>query len=357
MNERASEFNPSRFELARKRRGLTKSALARTSGLSIRSITAFERAEREPPVATLEHLAQVLRFPIAWFTNPVDLEEPPLEGSSFRAISTLTATLRDQALVTGSIAFDLSDWIERQFSLPEPDVPRYEGVDPETAADAVRVVWGIGVRPIRNMVHLLEAHGVRVFSLAQDTLDVDAYSVWRVDQPYVFLNTMKTGERSRMDAAHELGHLVLHWKGGAQGREEEKEAALFGSAFLMPTRSLLASAPRGGRLDQILDTKRTWGVAATALVYRMHEVGLLKDWQYRSLFIELSRLGYRSTEPNGIQSEMSQVLGKVFQRAREIGLTTQQIADELTITVEELSSLVFGLVLTSLPSGRTSGSL
>src|SRR3546814_6566541 len=53
----------------------------------------------------------------------------------------------------------------------------------------------------------------------EDTKNVDAFSCWRNGQPFVFLNTFKSAERSRFDAAHELAHLVLHRHGGPQGRE------------------------------------------------------------------------------------------------------------------------------------------
>ena len=351
MPEELVGFNPSRLTLARKRRGLSKSSLASAANLSVRSISAFERGEKEPSAATLENLATFLRFPVAWLTSPNDLEGPPREGTSFRGLSTLTATLRDKVRGAGAIAFALSDWLDARYELPSPDVPRYEGVDPETAADAIRRAWGLGVRPIRNMVHLLEAHGIKVFSLAEDSLAMDAYSVWRVDCPYVFLNTMKSGEHRRMDAAHELGHLVLHWRGGAQGREAESEASLFGASFLMPRASLTSLAPRGARLDRIIEAKSIWGVSVAALTYRMHKIGLLTDWQYRSLFIELSRLGYRTHEPDGIQGELSQVLSKVFGMLRDEGTSTQRVAEELNINIEELSSLVFGLVLIGLPGG------
>ena len=351
MPEVLGGFNPSRLALARTRRGLSKSSLASAANLSVRSISAFERGEKEPSIATLERLATLLRFPVAWLTNPNDLDEPPREGSSFRGLSTLTATLRDKVRGAGAIAFALTDWLDARYELPPPDVPKYEGVDPETAADAIRRAWGLGVRPIRNMVHLLEAHGVRVFSLAEDSRTMDAYSVWRVDRPYVFLNTMKSGEHRRMDAAHELGHLVLHWRGGAQGREAESEASLFGASFLMPRDSLTSLAPRGARLDRIIEAKGIWGVSAAALTYRLHKVGRLTDWQYRSLFIELSRLGYRTNEPDGIPGELSWVLSEVFRMLRDDGTGIQRVADELNINTEELNSLVFGLVLIGLPGG------
>ena len=298
-----------------------------------------------PSRRTLPKIASVLRFPVDFFNGP-DLDEPPIDGSSFRALSTLTAKLRDRALASGALAMALSDWIHARFELPAPDIPKYQGVDPETAAMTVRSEWDLGERSVRNMIHLLEARGVRVFSLTEDTVEMDAFSFWRGDLPYVFLNTMKSGERSRMDAAHELGHLVLHWKGGAHGREAEREAELFGAAFLMPQGSLIAEAPRDGRLNQIIQAKRLWSVSAASLTVRMHRLGLLTDWQYRTLFIEINGKGYRTAEPDGIPSETSQALTKVFNILREEGMTMNQVARELRVHPEELYKSVFGLMLT-----------
>ncbi len=345
------DFNYGRLDVARRRRGLTKAALAQRADISTRSLTAYERGEKEPGALTIARLATALNFPVRFFAGD-DLDEPPLDGSSFRALSSLTARQRDQALGSASLALRLSDWIAARFNLPEPDLPRLRGVDPETAASAVRSAWGLGERPAPNMVHLLESHGVRVFSLAEECKEVDAFSFWRGPIPYIFLNTMKSAERSRMDAAHELGHLVLHWRGGPQGREQEKEAQAFGSAFLMPRGSVLANAPRGARLDQLVKAKRRWKVALVNLVYRMHSLGLLTDWQYRALFVEMGKKGYRKEEPRAIDRETSQVLGKVFRSLKDEGMPKKSIAQDLALPTEEINKIVFGLVLTPLTGDR-----
>ncbi len=338
-------FNPTRLDLARRRRGWSKQGLAEAVGVSPRMLTAYERGDAVPRDTTLNRLASALHFPPSFFEGP-DLEEPPVAASSFRALSRLTARTRDQALGAGAMALALSDWIEARFQLPEADVPRYERINAETAAIAVRSEWGLGARSVPHMIHLLEAHGVRVFSLVEETHDLDAFSFWRGGTPYVFLNTAKSGERSRMDAAHELGHLVLHWEGGVRGREVEREAHGFGSAFLMPQESVIAEAPRGGTLAQIASAKRNWKVSIANLTYRMHSVGMLSDWQYHTLFRQISSLGYRKNEPDGIPGETSRLLEKVFAALGREGVTMRRVAEDLGIFAEELHRHVFRLVLT-----------
>jgi hypothetical protein len=52
--------------------------------------------------------------------------------------------------------------------------------------------------------------------------------------------------------------------------------------------------------------------------------------------VQLSRLGYRSSEPNGIPRESSQLLTKVFRSVRNEGETPAKIAADIGIGVDEL---------------------
>ncbi len=90
----------------------------------------------------------------------------------------------------------------------------------------------------------------------------------------MFLNLQKTAEHGRFDAAHELGHLVLHRHGSPGGREAEREAHAFASAFLMPEASVIARAPRFATIDQLEKLKRIWGVSVAALNHRLHTIGM-----------------------------------------------------------------------------------
>jgi Zn-dependent peptidase ImmA (M78 family)/DNA-binding XRE family transcriptional regulator len=348
-------FNPTRLDLARRRRGLTKTELAQRAQLSTGVLRAYERGEKEPTTSTVHRLAETLSFPVSFFTAD-DLDEPSIDGVSFRALSSMTARQQAQAQSSAALAVELGEWIHSRFDLPKSDVPRLGNDEPEAAAEAVRVAWGLGQRRAPNMVHLLEAHGVRVFSLLEDCAEVDAFSFWRRGVPYVFLNANKTPEHSRMDAAHELGHLVMHHKGGPGGRQAEDEAQLFGAAFLMPKRSVLAEAPRGGTVMQIIKAKRRWNVSAMNLAYRMHKLGLLSDWQARTAFIQLTRMGYRKGEPNGISRETSQVLQKVFDALRAEGVSRAAVARELHLPLDEVNRATFGLVASAQRSGETDAS-
>lgn len=347
-------FNPSRLVLARKRRGLSQTSLARICDIGLRSLCYYESGAVEPPEETIELLAEKLEFPTAFFFGP-DIEEIARDSASFRSLSRMTASERDSALAAGSLAVALCRWIEVKFDLPTPSIPSLRGFDPETAAQALRQEWGLGERPIKNVVHLLEAHGVRVFSLPTDSSSVDAFSVWHRDTPFVFLNPMKSGERGRMDAGHEVGHLSLHQHEIPRSRQAELEADAFAGAFLMPSGDVLAHIPRGITLEKILQMKARWGVAAIALVHRLKTLRMITEWQYRTYCIELSKRGYRRGEKDGITRDSSQIFAKVFDALRSEGISRSAIARDLAITPAELDSLLVGLIIASVRNTKSEG--
>jgi Zn-dependent peptidase ImmA (M78 family)/DNA-binding XRE family transcriptional regulator len=344
-------FNPTRLAVARKRNGLTMTALAQKIGMSPRSVSAYEDGVQPSP-DVLERIAEVLGFPVAFFSGE-DLDMPETEAISFRALTKMSAIERDRARSQGALALLLNKWIEERFDLPPSALPDLsQETDPEAAAASLRQQWGLGEAPIRNTIHLLEAKGVRVYSLAVDSLNVDAYSYWNDETPMIFLNTRKSAERGRFDAAHELGHLLLHRHARTEdNRLAEDEANRFGSAFLMPRAGTLARAPRLVTVQNLISGKKHWIVSVAALNHRLHELGVTNPWQYRHMSAEIAKRGYRTEEPDPAPRESSQLLSKVLTALREDSLSQRDIAAKLNLRPSELEQLIFGLTMTSLDGG------
>jgi Zn-dependent peptidase ImmA (M78 family)/DNA-binding XRE family transcriptional regulator len=335
-------FNPQRLKLARARRMLTIKALAEAVDMTPKMISNYENGRNDIPTDTMDKISNALGYPSGFFEGD-DVEELDPDWVSFRSMKGMTASQRDAALGAGSIAVLFSDWLEGQFKLPNTCLFDLRELEPEAAARALREKWGLGEKAISNMIHLLESKGVRVYSLAENNKKVDAFSFWKNEKAFTFLNTFKSAERSRFDAAHELGHLVLHKHGGPRGREAEMEADRFASAFLMPQASVVANAPKFASIENLIQLKRLWSVSLAALVRRLKDLDLITEWQYRNLTIEMSKRGILRAEPEGIQRESSQILGKIFSALRGDGVTKSCIAKELNIPDNEIDQLAFGL--------------
>jgi Zn-dependent peptidase ImmA (M78 family)/DNA-binding XRE family transcriptional regulator len=337
------DFNPQRLSIARKRRLLNQKRFAELASVTPHTISRCENGLTVPTDENIEAFSRVSRFPKGFFFGHC-LDEPSHDLVSFRSQKAMTAAIRDAALSAGAIGFMLSDWVENRFELLDSAVPDLHLFEPEDAARALRQEWSLGEQPVSNMVHLLESKGVRVLSLAENSTKVNAFSLWRNERAYVFLNTMKSAENSRFDAAHELGHLAMHQDGKTTGREAEDQADRFASAFLMPRADVLAVIPRVQYLEQIVQAKKRWKTSVAALNYRLHKMGVTSDWKYRDFCIQISQKRYNKVEPHEIEREKSVVWQKVMKTLWAERTTQRDIARELELPESEVNTLIFGVL-------------
>ena len=327
---------------------MSKKGLADAIGVTPNTIIRYEDGEIQPTDENLEKIARRLGFPKAFFDGG-EFDEPRRDNASFRGMASKSARIMDAALASGAIAFMLDDWITGSYDRPSPDILDLHHVAPFTAATLLRQHWSLGDKPIANMVHLLELKGIRVFSLAENTKDVDAFSLWRDDIPYIFLNRFKSAERSRFDAAHELCHLCCHKHGGANAKHTddniEKEANAFAGAFLMPetdVRSICSKRPLYS-VNDLAEYKKRWRVSVSSLNYRLRELNIIGEGKTTSNYVEMSRRGWLKAEPNGITREQSAILQDIVNDLISLGVTKTKIAAELNIPPTEIEALLFGL--------------
>jgi len=359
MNANKS-FNPKRLKFAREMRSFTIKKLSEKIGVSSRIISKYENEKLEPTkVEFLNSLSKVLYFPVDFFylDDVISLEQTIV---SFRSLARMSASVRNASLCSGRLALEFINWVEEKIELPPNCIPDLRGVDPETAAARVRTEWAIGERSIKNLIHLLESKGAKIFSLNKATLDMDAYSFWLNNKSFIFLNTLKSVERSRFDCAHELGHLVLHKHGTPAGKLAEIEANRFASAFLMPQNDVRCRANKFISLSKITEQKKCWLVSASALIRRLKDLSIITEWNYNQLNIELSAKGFRSKEPSPIperEREKSKLIPMVLKLLKEDGFTKTKIINELCIYQKDLDDLFFNLTFTGIQGNALSSSV
>jgi Zn-dependent peptidase ImmA (M78 family)/transcriptional regulator with XRE-family HTH domain len=337
-------FNPKRLALARKRRRLTCKALAESASLAHDTITRLELGKHDPDELTIARLAKALNYPAEFFSAD-DPRDVTTEAVSFRSFSKMSARERDAAISAGSLGLELMEWVESRFALPAPNLLdlRYQR-DADTAAMELRQYWGLGDKPIKTLIPLLEMHGVRVLSLSENTANVNAFSFWLDGTPYILLNNFKSAESSIYDMVHELGHLCMHKGADPKGRKDyEREADLFASVFLMPKNDVRSNIEFPISVESILKWKYRWKVSAMALAYRLRSLNLLGENRYRSICIELSKRGYRSDEIEGVERETSKVWRKVLEALWAEKTTKNDIAKALAIPLDELEGLIWNL--------------
>lgn len=359
------KFNGERLREAREARGFTILQLSESIGVTKQAVSLYENAKSGLTDETLGKIMTALNMPRQYFYKPTT---PSLTSPIFyRSMATTTKRMRDRAERRLDWFREIVRYVCEFVDLPKVDLPQLDmPADPEKigknqveeAATQTRRHWGLGDGPISNIVLLLENKGVPVtrFDLGADKLD--AFSVWDdyTGRPLTTLGTDKASAfRSRFDAAHELGHLVLHRNvprslvnRGEVFKLIEDQAHRFARAFLLPGKTFGAEFLLPN-LESLMSQKIKWKASIASLVMRAEELGLFTAEQAKKIRIKRSREGWRTREPGDdkLDPEMPVLI------AKSIGL----IIDSGTSSAQELLS-GFGLhagdaeILAGLPIGQ-----
>jgi len=218
-------------------------------------------------------------------------------------------------------------------------IPIDELDTPPDAADHVREDWHVPPGPITDLVAVVEQAGALVLMRDLGTGELDAVSQWSHGEPPLFLlNSTAPPDRFRFSLAHELGHVVMHTEPGT-GREQEAQADRFAAEFLMPHEDIAADLKQGVDLARLLELKGRWGVSMAALVRRALTLNVISDWQYRNIMVEMSALGYRTTEPEAVARETPRGMARVVDQLQHDGLTSAQAAHVAGLTPDEFDEI------------------
>jgi Zn-dependent peptidase ImmA (M78 family)/transcriptional regulator with XRE-family HTH domain len=294
----ADDFDPARLALARRRAALPRTRLGALVGVTPSAITQFEKGQSKPTLPVLHLLAESLDVSIEFFRAGRALPNLPASGAHFRSLRSTTALQREQALAFGELTLAVVAALEDHVQLPAVSLPEFDVPAELAPSDVARLAQqardqlGVPRGPIPHVVRLLEAHGVVVIRLDVVTQNVDAFSHQQGHRPLVMLNPAKQDKaRSRFDAAHELGHLLMHHDAEPGSRLVERQAHQFAAEFLAPAAEIVDDLPH--RLDwpTLHRLKRRWGISLKALVMRAHALGRITDGTYRRGMQQLAVAG------------------------------------------------------------------
>jgi Zn-dependent peptidase ImmA (M78 family)/DNA-binding XRE family transcriptional regulator len=337
-----ADFEATRLSLALRRRGMTQRELAEVCEVTSQYISNIENGREFPSLDLVIRMAEALRFPVDFFYGDT-VELLSLEQISFRARHGTPSKVRDFGLGTADLASGvIGPDLENRFHLPSLDLPDLSRHSPETAAALMRNHWRLGNEPVQNVVHLLESRGVLVFWLHHDNQALDAASFWRNDRPYVLLNSLKlSGDRARFDAAHELGHLLLHREMSLfRTKEIEREADKFASAFLLPAPRFSEECPRTLDLVALYRLKPRWKVSVAAMLMRAMELSIYSDWQVRAAYKKLNARGELRQEKANFPRETSKLHRMVFDALSRQTILPDNYASQLRLEPADLVDLM-----------------
>lgn len=304
-------FVPGRLIEARAARRIpSQKALAALLSITAPTVSKWENGLHAPDAEALGALAEKLQVRREFFLRPLFVSDRPLFYRSLS--STLVRDLNYQEAQMHWL-HEVAATVGHYVDFPTIDIPdvlagvsykQLRDDDIERIALDLRKHWSLGEGPCPDMVRLLERVGCIVGSIEMGTAKLDGLCGWSNDEgrPHILLATDKMSyPRRQMDAAHELGHALLHRNVSAielkkNLREIETQAFRFASAFLMPSTTYPYEV-RTPSIASLLSMKERWRVAVKAQIMRLSQLGLIPDDHKVTLYKLHSAKGWNKGEP------------------------------------------------------------
>jgi Zn-dependent peptidase ImmA (M78 family) len=333
-----------RLKAARVAAELSLRALAAEAGVTAMALSKYERDLMRPSETVLRALAQALHVDVTFFTEDT---APTLMHVEYRASRRMTIVAK--RLVNAAVQRQVALRQEIETLVPAlavkftpPNVGRVtELAHSERVAQMLRDEWGLRLQPIANVTNTLEAHGIAVLQLDVKDGWFDGLSCWVGERPVIVVSRDWPGDRQRFTLAHELGHVVMHGK--LAGLDEERACHRFAGAWLAPANAV-KQLYIGGEVSplELWMLKHEWGLSMNAWIYRLRDVGKIREEEARRLWREFRDQGWNEKEPGpGLAGETAtryrrQISGLVANGriARGIG------AELLGVEEEEVERLV-----------------
>ena len=305
-------FNGQRLRQARLYNGLSINDLAEILGVTKQAISQYETQNVTPEFEKMRILTEKLKFPSSYFFQK-DIYDVNTKTTYFRALLSANKNARLQQQVKLKHLAIIYQVLNKYLEFPILNIPKFkydDKLDFEQIALDLRNYWDIGEKPIDNISYLLEKNGIIVASYPVNQNNIDAYSqkikVEGNDRYIIVLSNDKNlAARSNFDAAHELGHILLHdWNIDIEElsredfKQQEREANYFAAAFLLPKNAFLRDVSLYPRdLKYYIELKKKWKVSISAMLIRANRLGVLTDNQYQYLMKQMAINNWRKREP------------------------------------------------------------
>lgn len=299
-------FQGQRLSQLRTVHNLTLAELGEQVGRSSSTVSAWEKGSQLPEAESFDRLCRVFSVSRMWFLKPVPTAvEEKHRPYFFRSQATAHKQARERSQLYLNWLQEISDFFQDAMEWPEVNVPMLDADDCRLISDEeieeiareCREIWKLGTAPIPNVIQVMENAGIICTRATLGHVKMDGVSHVSVldGRPYVLIAEDKANPiRNRFDAAHELGHVVLHSKiPAAQYVKKdlydllETQAHRFASAFLMPPESFSQEVV-WPTLDNLLSLKPRWKASVASMIVRCRDLSLLNEqlelrlWKGRS---------------------------------------------------------------------------
>lgn len=296
-----------RFKSARLLNGFSLQDLSDNLGKKItrQALHKYEKGEVIPDSEMLDLICEALNVRPDYFTRETIVE---LGTINFRKLELFPS--KEQNSIIERTREVLGRYLELEeilglkkiFEHPAPDLRINSPQDIEVFANEIRKQWKLGIGQIANVAELLEENNIKVLELdAKDGFDGLQTWVNGKEVPVIVLNVgkLKSNDRKRFTAFHELGHLLLPLD-DIDDKLAEKYCHRFAGAMLFPEEAIkkeIGNKRNKISIQELGLLKGQYGISIQALIYRLAELDVISEHYKKYFFQYINQMGWKIEEP------------------------------------------------------------
>ena len=265
---------------------MTQEYVAGQAGISLLAYRNMESAKSTPNVSSLEKIAKVYDIEVGELLKKCTKQ---ITKVRFRALENKNIRKRED------IIYEISLWIEKYNDLVSKlnleDSFKYELANlenktnnPVVMANLAREKFGLSAEEtVKDICNLIEFKaGIKIMAKQFNSDSFFGLSAEDVHGGKVIVvNTWDriSVERRIFSIAHELGHILLHFNNIqsellVEDSNEENEANIFASHFLMPQEDFISAWNKSANcdfVDRVIRVKQIFRVSYQVVLYRLSE--------------------------------------------------------------------------------------
>ena len=323
-----------RLRMARLAAGLSLDGLAAKLDRPItkQALSKYERGMSEPPLSRIQELAAALNVNVSALLEESTIE---IRWVAYRKLARLSKSRQEKITAAATQRLEGETRLRALFhlgerlNLPGPIAVEHLG-DCDYASATLRMRWNLGDRPVDSLIELIEDHGTAVLAWDEEW-GFDGLSGWANQMPVIVLNVAVPRDRLRLNAAHEIGHLVMESTGDAQ--QDEQFAFRFAASFLVPgeaARQELGTHRRSLTMEELGLLKQRWGISMQAWIRRARDLEVISTELYGRLNVQFRQAGWHRHEPFEYEgSESPGLFPRLVLRALSERMITSEEAGQL----------------------------
>lgn len=319
-------------------RGMSLEALSRSMNNSVsrQAINKYEHGLMMPDSRSLLSLASALGVKIDFLFRPFAVEigqvdfrkKSKLPKARCESLKERVQHEMERYMEIEQISGNKSNFLLERKEVGSLDEARQLATD-------VRAVFQLGTDGISNVIEVLEDNGVKVIEIEESELFDGMCGYVNGNIPIIMVNSRFQPERKRFTILHELGHLLMTIPEEMKEKEREALCNAFANEMLIPYSVLIGKLGEKRRdisLAELIDIQKQFGISIDALMYILHQRGVISDNRYKSYNIK------KSTEP-GFKNKVQASFFPQEKSGRFCRMVYRALADEV-ISISKAAALL-----------------